>query len=313
VTAQLIEASSGRHLWAEKYDGPLDMVFELQDRITSSLVGAIEPKLLAVELARTRRKPPDSFDAFDLFLQALSHMDLMSAAGLARAIALLDAAIALSPTYAQALAYGAHVRALRPFHRFSPDPARDLREASDLARRALESDPQDPMALRATATTVVLTKRDYQTGWDLADRSLAIDPNAAQTWNTRGWISIWAGEPEQAVLEFQKAIRLNPFGASAGILLGMAFALDTCGRFEEGLAWARKAVQENPGWIACHRQFAGALELVGRHEEAREAARKHQAIDPHFTVRHWVETGPFRRTPNQERFFAALIAAGLPA
>ena len=314
VTAQLIEASSGQHLWADKYDGPMDQVFELQDRITSSLVGTIEPKLRAAELARTRRKPPDRLDAFDLFLQALSHASLMSATSLARAIELLDAAIALSPTYAQALAYGAHVRALRPFHRFSPDPARDMREASDLARRALASDPEDPIALRAAATTVVLTKRDYQSGWDLTERSLAIDSNSAETWGARGWISMWAGEPEQAVSEFQKAMRLSPYGrGNAGFFLGMAFTLNTSGRFEEGFAWARKALQENPGWIACHRQLAGALELIGRHEEAKEAARTHQAIDPHFTVHHWVETGPFRRTPNQERFFAALIDAGLPA
>jgi adenylate cyclase len=92
----------------------------------------------------------------------------------------------------------------------------------------------------------------------------------------------------------------------------MAFALNTSGRFEEGLRWARRAMQESPNWIACHRQLVGALSLVGRLEEAREAARRHQAIDPNFTIRRWVETGPFRRTPNQERFFAALREAGLP-
>jgi len=92
----------------------------------------------------------------------------------------------------------------------------------------------------------------------------------------------------------------------------MAFALNTSGRFEEGLRWARRAMQESPNWIACHRQLVGALSLVGQLEEAREAARRHPAIDPNFTVRRWVETGPFRRTPNQERFFAALREAGLP-
>lgn len=313
VTAQLIEASSGQHLWADRYDGPLDRVFELQDQITTSLVGAIEPKLRSTEIARARRKRPDSLDAFDLLLQALPHVATMTGDGLGRAIELLDRAIVLAPTYSQALGYSAYCRALRPFHGYSADPARDFREASELARRALDSDPEDPVGLRAAAVTVVLVDRDYQAGWDLMDRSLAIDSNSAYSWALRGWISIWAGEPEQAIPEFERAIRLSPYDQwISNYSLGMAFALNTSGRFEEGLRWARRAIRENPSWIACHRQLVGALSLVGRLEEAREAARRHQAIDPNFTVRRWVETGPFRRTPNQERLFAALREAGLP-
>jgi adenylate cyclase len=313
VTAQLIEAASGQHLWADRYDGSLDLIFELQDQITASLVGAIEPKLRSTEIARARRKRPESHDAFDLLLQALPHVATMTGDGLSRAIDLLDRAIVLSPTYSQALGYSAYCRALRPFHGYSADAARDFREASELARRALDSDPEDPVGLRAAGVTVVLVNRDYQAGWDLMDRSLAIDSNSAYSWALRGWISIWAGDPEQAISEFERAIRLSPYDHWTGnYSLGMAFALNTSGRFEEGLRWARRAVQENPSWIACHRQLVGALSLVGRLEEAREAARRHQAIDPNFTVRRWVETGPFHRTPSQERFFAALREAGLP-
>jgi adenylate cyclase len=313
VTAQLIEALSGQHLWADRYDGPLDRVFDLQDQITTSLVGAIEPKLRSTEIARARRKPPDSLDAFDLLLQALPHVATMTGEGLGRAVELLDRAILLSPTYSQALGYSAYCRALRPFHGYSADPARDFREASELARRAVDSDPEDPVGLRAAAVTVVLVERDYQAGWDLMDRSLAIDSNSAYSWALRGWISIWAGEPEQAIPAFERAIRLSPYDQwISNYSLGMAFALNTSGRFEDGLRWARRAMQENPSWIACHRQLVGALALVGRLGEAREAARRHQALDPAFTVRRWVETGPFRRTPNQERFFAALRDAGLP-
>ena len=313
VTAQLMEASSGQHLWADRYDGPLDRVFELQDQITTSLVGAIEPKLRSTEIVRARRKPPDSLDAFDLLLQALPHVAAMTGDGLGRAIELLDHAIARSPTYAQALGYSAYCRALRPFHGYSADAGGDFREAADLARRALDSDPDDPVGLKTAAFTVVLVDRDYQGGWHLMDRSLAIDPNSAHSWNLRGWISLWAGEPEQAIPEFERAIRLSPFDSwISNYSLGMAFSLNTSGRFEDGLRWARRAMQENPRWIACHRQLVAALSLLGRLEEAREAARRHQSIDPNFTVSRWVETGPFRRTPNQERFFAALREAGLP-
>jgi adenylate cyclase len=159
----------------------------------------------------------------------------------------------------------------------------------------------------------VLVDRDYQAGWDLLDRSLAIDPNSAHSWAIRGWVSMWAGEPDRAITDLEKALRLSPFDQwISQYSLGMAFALNTSGRFEEGLRWAHRALRENPSWIACHRQLVGALSLVGRLEEAREAARRHQSIDPNFTVSRWVEMGPFRRTPNQERFFAALREAGLP-
>jgi adenylate cyclase len=114
----------------------------------------------------------------------------------------------LSPSYAQALGYSAYCRALRPFHGYSADPARDFLEASELARRALDANSEDPVGLRAAAITVVLVDRDYQAGWDLMDRSLAIDSNSAYSWNLRGWISMWAGDPEQAIPEFERAIGL---------------------------------------------------------------------------------------------------------
>ena len=145
------------------------------------------------------------------------------------------------------------------------------------------------------------------------DRSLAVDPNAAVSWALRGWISVWAGEPESATAEFEKAIRLSPFDPwISNYSSGMAFGLNTSRRFDEGLIWAFKSMQEDSHWAACHRQLVAALELTRRHAEAEVAARKHLTIEPGFTVRHWVETGPFRRTPGQERLFTALRRAGLP-
>ena len=124
---------------------------------------------------------------------------------------------------------------------------------------------------------------------------------------------MWAGEPEASIPDFDRALRLSPFDQwISAYTLGKAFALNTSGRFEEGLIWARRALQDNRGWIACHRQLVGVLSLLGRMEEARSAAETHRAIDPSFSIRRWVENGPFRRSPNQERFFAALRAAGLP-
>ena len=227
LTVQLIEAATGNHLWADRYDGSLEDVFDFQDRIVASLVGAIEPKLRATEIARARRKRPDSLDAFDLYLQALPKVAAMSAQSFAEAIELLDRAIGLSPDYAQALAYAAYCRALRPIQGYSPDADKDFREAAELSRRALDSDPTDPVALSVAAFIAVLLRRDYQAGGDLVDRSLAINPNDARSWSHRGWISAWAGETETAMAEFENAMRLSPLDPQwgAGSKHGMASAL----------------------------------------------------------------------------------------
>lgn len=313
LTTQLIEASSGNHLWADKYDGALDEIFDLQDQIIASLIGAIEPRLRAAEIARASRKRADSLDAYDLVLRSLPKQAPMTKEGLGEAIELLDRAIALSPGYAEALAYGAWCRVLRPSNGYSSDPERDFREAADLAGRALKADPGNPVALRSAGFVVFFMDRDYQTAWGLIDQSLAIDPNSASSWAWRGWVSAFAGEPEVATAEFAKAIRLSPFDQWINTYsVGMAYALLTNGGFEEGLRWARKGLQEGPYWGAAHRYLIAALSLTGRDAEARAAVQRYVALEPRYTVRHLVETGPYRRTPNQERVFAAMRQAGLP-
>lgn len=238
---------------------------------------------------------------------------MMTAEGFTEAIELLDRAIALAPSYAQALGYAAWCRALRPFHGLIPDPAADLREASALARRALDSDPNDPIALRAVAITVVLVGKNYQAGLELFDRSLAIDGNAALTWALRGWVNVWAGEAAAAIVDFERALRLSPFDQwISNYANGMAFALNLAGRHSEALVWAHKCMQDNPKWSASHRQVIASYFLVGQHVEAKRAAMAYLQVEPTFTVRYWVETGPFRRTPEQERLFSALRLAGLP-
>jgi adenylate cyclase len=314
LTVQLIGAATGNHLWADRYDGSLENVFDFQDRIVTSLVGAIEPKLRAAETARARRKRPDNLDAFDLFLQALPKVATFSAHGLAEAIELLDRAIALSPGYAQALAFAANCRAVRPTLAYSPDADRDFREADELSRRALESDPADPLVLNVAAYIPVVLRRDYQAGGDLIDRSLAINPNDGSAWSRRGWISVWAGELEAAMTAFEKAMRLSPLDQpwGGGTKFGMATALCWAGRSEEALPWVRRALQDRPDFAGIHRLLIAVLWLSGRHAEAREAARRYLKMLPGFSLRHARKVSPIRGTPGQERFYDALREAGLP-
>ena len=298
LTAQLIDASSGDHLWADRYDGGLDEVFELQDQVVEKLIGAIEPKLRVTEIARSRRKRSESLDAFDLVLQALPKFTSMTREGFAGAIELLDRAIKLEPTYAQALGYAAWCRATRSFQGVSPDPAGDFREASLLAQRALDADPEDPIALRAAAATIVIVRKDYQGALDLVERSLDIDANSAVSWGIRGWINTWAGEWKEALEDFEKGLRLSPFDPwGPNYWVGMANCLIQADRFEEALRWARKALQQSPRWGAPYRSVITCLVLLDRLDEARAVAKEYLKLEPHFTVRHWAETTPFRQTP----------------
>lgn len=312
LTAQLLEASSGNHLWADKFDGALEQIFELQDQIITNLIGAIAPKLRAVEIARAVRKRVDNLDAYDLLLRSLPKQAPMTRESVAEAIELLDRAVMLAPNYSEALAYGAWCRVLRPAN-YGSDAAKDYREAADLARRALKADPGNPIALRSAGFVVFFADRDFQAAWDLIDQSLAIDPNSASSWAWRGWVSAFAGVPETAATEFSKAVQLSPFDQWINTYsVGMAFSLLTNDQFEEGLRWARKGVQQGPDWGAAHRYLIAALSLTGRDAEARAATQRYLALDPDCTVRHLIATGPYRRSPNQERLFTAMRRAGLP-
>ena len=313
LTAQLIEAATGTHLWADKFDGPLDQIFELQDQIIASLTGAIEPKLRATEITRASRKRIESLDAYDLLLRSLPKQTLIIVRALRRQsncwiVPLFCRLPTLKPlpmVPGAAQCDGAMVTATIPLGISV--------SALDLAQRALQADPGDPVALRCAGFAIFLLNSDYEAALNLMDRSLAIDSNSAVAWAWRGWINNYAGEPEIATAEFGKAMRLSPIDLwSVSCSVGMAFALCTSDRFEEGLRWARKGMQEAPHWGATHRYLVAALSLTGRQAEARAAAQKLLALDPKFTVHQWVEIGPFRRTPNQERLFAALREAGLP-
>jgi adenylate cyclase len=313
LTVQLIEAATGNHLWADRYDGSLEDVFDFQDRTVASLVGAIEPKLRATEIARAVRKRPDSLDAFDLFLRALPKVVEMSVQSLAEAIELLDRAIALSPGYAQALAYTAHCRAVRPMLAYSHDADRDFREADELSRLALDSDPADPMALSVAAMTLVVSRRDYEAGGELINRSLALNPNDATSWSYRGWISAWAGEIETAMTAFEKALRMSPLDPQwGGAKFGMASVLCWAGKPEEALPWVRRALQARPHYSGIHRLLIAVLWLSGRHAEARESAQRYVEMLPGFSLRHARKVSPIRGTPGQEQYYDALRAAGLP-
>src|SRR5207247_2047976 len=143
-------------------------------------------------------------------------------------------------------------------------------EADELAQRALEADPTDPVALRSASFVAVLIRRDFEPAFDLIGRSLAVDQNSALTWGYRGWINMWASNQDDAIADFDKALRLSPFDQWVSTYsLGRSFALTMSGRLDEGLRWARRAMHENPYWTASYRGLVAGLVLNGKLEEAR--------------------------------------------
>ena len=313
VTAQLADTESGEFIWAEKYNGTVDDIFDLQDEITSAVVGAIEPKLRASELARSKRKRPESLKAYDLLLRAMQRMADVSTASYDAAESLLEQAIEFEPNYAHALGMAAWCGALRVFWGWSQSPANDLAKVMDFGQRALQADASDPIVLRCVALGSILTKRDFQGSFDLVNRSLEIDPNSAVGWGTRGWLSAWSGDAAASVADFDHAMRLSPFDVwEAHFALGKSFALSQLGQADDALRIARRAMQLMPDAPASLRVAIGALELADEHAEAAELARYHQRLEPGFSIGQWFENGPFRRTPGQQRFANALHSAGLP-
>jgi adenylate cyclase len=312
ITGQLIEAGSGAHLWAERYDRALDDIFALQDEITLSVVGAIEPSLRQAEIERVKRKRPDSLDAYDLVLRAWPHLYSRMPQDANLAIPLLDKALALDPGYAlahAALAWCYHARFYRGGGRAEDDAA-----AVRHARAAAALGADDATAL-AIAAFVVSTcqEPDIEGALGLFDLALEISPSCTLALGYGAWTLALEGKVDTAVERAQRALRLSPFdpfrAAPYGALWWGHFL---SGRLEEALETARRAVESNPRFSICHVILAASLARLGRIEAAQAAARQVVALQPNFTVRVWVAEHRVLKEDRFAVFFEAMRAAGLP-
>jgi len=311
ITGQLIEASSARHVWAEKFDGDLADIFDLQDRITESIVGAIEPSLLSAEIARAEHKPTANLDAYDLYLRAWALYGSMNRSTIRNAIELLIAAIALDPTYAQAKALAAICHGDLVQQRW--DDPEDFIASDRLAREALADARDDPIALAFASQIAAYISKDYETALAAADRALAICPNSFVVSSRCGWVKLYVGQAGEAVDCFMRAIRLSPLDPyTFNAPVGMAAARLMEGKPEEAERWARQALQRNAKFAAAHRVLIFALVEQARVEDAREALRKMLIVSPDYTLSHFRRLAPFSDRAFNERFEESLRTAGLP-
>ena len=313
ITGQLIDAQSGAHLWAERFDGTLADVFDLQDRVAEGVAGAIEPTLRGAEIERARRKPTGSLDAYDLYLRAIPHLLTLTAEDNREALRLLEQALALDPDYAVALGLKAWCHLNACLRSWADDDADAERAAGErAARRALATGQDDPRALASGGFVLSLLAHDHDAGLRALGRAVALDPNSALAFGASAVVRCFAGDYGTAVEHGQRALRLSPFDPlSHRPLLALAYAHLFTGRHEEAAAYAERAVQANPGFDASHALLVGSLVELGRLDEAREAAGRLMAAFPTFRVARLHQAG-FRDTGRFEAYLAALRQAGLP-
>ena len=285
ITGQLIDAVTDAHIWADRFERDLTDVFSLQDELTVAVVGAIQPKLLQTEIEMATRRPPENPTAYDLVLRAIQKLSLRSREGFAEAIQLAHRAMDLNPRLLGAAQLAASGHLNNVILGFSADPQFDRSEAIRLARLALSLDQNDERALGTAGLVTAFLIGDCETAIDFVDRAAASNPNFSGAWNYRGWVYQVAGRYEEAILSFERAIRVSPLDPWLhNNLAGIGYALIELRRFDEAVAVSKKALRQNSSDGIAFRGLASALAHLGRDAEAREALARLREINPAYAV-----------------------------
>ena len=313
ITAQLIEAENGTHIWADKFDGNLEDIFDLQDSITGSTVGAIAPKLQQTEFERLRRKPTENLSAYDSYLRGLAKMYQFKKEALQEAIELFRNAAALdsqfaSPFAAEAFAYG--VRQTFGWGAVTPE---ESVKVQTLARRAAELDKDDAVALTYAGYALVLLCHELDDGAEFLKRAITSNPNLAIAWTYLGYCNTHLGHHRDAIEHFKRAIRLSPldpldFATENGLSQTLFFADE----YSEGLRWALSAIRANPNWAPARVSAMMNHALLGDIEAARADGKVAMRLDPTRRLSTVPQRYPLRRDEDREKLAKAYRLGGIP-
>jgi TolB-like protein/class 3 adenylate cyclase len=309
ITGQLIDAVTSAHIWADRFDGLLDDVFDLQDEITTSVIGAIAPKLQQAEIERAKRKPTDSLDAYDYYLRGIAELYHWTQDSTEDALRLFLKAIDLDPEFGCAYGVAARCQVWRQANGWISGEKKS--ETVLLARRAVAFGSEQPAALAAGGFALAYVAYDLDTGAALIDRALTMNPNMATAWHLSCWVRIWLGLPELALTHERRAMRLSPLDPLLSQMqTAAAFAEFCAGRFVEASAWAQKATRVASSWPLALGIAAASSAFAGHGEEAQSAiARLHRLVPaPGLSV---LTDIPFRRAEDRDRYEEGLRKAGL--
>jgi TolB-like protein len=274
IAGQLIDATTGAHIWAERFDGALDDVFALQDEVAGGVAGAVEPQLRLAEIARASRKPTDSLDAYDLYLRARARCNERVKEGLAEGVRLLQQALVLDPGYATAMVAISGCRCMQRNRHWIPDPGPEIGEGIRMARQAIASARADAEALTVAGFSLAFLAGDNGAALGASERAIALNPNLALAWGHRALVLVFLNRPDEAIPAAEQALRLSPRDPHRFMFVqAMAWAHLAAGRWEEGLAWAEEALRENAGLPGLRLKLS-LLGHLGRLDEAAECLRQ---------------------------------------
>ncbi|TXI04577.1 MAG: tetratricopeptide repeat protein, partial [Pseudomonas monteilii] len=314
ITGQLIDATSGEHLWAERFEGRLDDLFELQDQVTESVVGAIAPQLERAEIERAKRKPTDNLCAYDYYLRGTAKLHNGTRDAIAQALPLYYQAIELDPEFASAYGMAAWCYFWRKLNGWMDDRAQEITEGARLARLAVELGRDDAVALTRGGHALGHLTGDLDGAIALLDRARLLNSNLAPAWYLGGILRALRGETQTAIDNLKHATRLSPLDPEMfRMQVGMALAHFFAGRLDEAVEWAEKSLGNLPSLLAAVALLAASHALSGRMDSAHRAMERLRAQDPGLrvsTLRQWL---PIYRDEDLARFAEGLRLAGLPA
>ena len=314
ITGQLVEASTGVHLWADRFEGKLEDLFDLQDQVTSSVVGAIAPRLGQAEIDRAKRKPTESLDAYDYFLRGMANVHRWNREASDEALQNFRRAIERDPEFASAYGMAARCYSQRKACGWMTDPSQETAEAERLAWLAVEFGKDDAIALCTAGIVIAYVVGNLDDGNALIDQALALNPNLAWAWVFGSWAKIWLGEPDAATERAARAMRLSPNDPEVLFFMQTATAYShfLVGRYAEALAWAQTAMRQRPNFVISICAAAASGALAGRLSEAQEAMARLRQLKPALCIGDLKELSPFRRPDDSARWAEGLRKAGLP-
>jgi TolB-like protein len=313
MTGQLIDAASGVHIWADRFESALDDIFALQDQMTESVVGAIAPRLERAEIERAKRTPTENLSAYDCFLRGMAAWHDWTQPSHNTALTLFYRAIELDPEFGRAYALAAGCYLMRKSSGWIIDRAAEIVETERLARLGADLGRTDAVALAWSAHALALVVGDIKTGVALIDHALLLNANLAVAWQRSGWLRIYAGDCALAIEHLQRAMRLNPLDplmhlAHAAMAFGYFFLDD----FDEAAAWAERALHLRANWPAALRVLAMSNALAGRDQAARQAMSRLRQVQPRLRVSNLHEQIFLHRPEHMVMYVEAMRKAGLP-
>jgi adenylate cyclase len=277
--------------------------------MTESVVSAIAPKMFQIEIDLAVRRP-NNFSAYDLCLRAVKHLRSWTRGGSAEALVLASRALEIDPRYGVAATLAGDCHLGNVHQGWAADPKSEIAEGLRLLRLALNIDGNDPVALSILGGATAFFLGDFDTGREMVDRAVALNPNSPRAWEQRGWTYLIAGEPEEAIRSFERANRLSPFDPwRFSTFAGMSGAFIGLGRFDEAVSAAKKAVRQNQAFSITYRCLASALAHLGRDTDAREAAARMLELEPNFRISEFVARVGLLHA---KLFVDGLRKAGLP-